>query len=179
MKRSPIRRKSQRQRSWADPVLRRMYVLQHPVCEYNAINGCRNAAMDAEHYLGRGWQGADDPRCLLALCRRCHAAVGRSHAAVVNGVWIKLRGLRLLSDSDWPLSYRADEAFRNFAGPYRSFVESASGFLFTEIENWIDDGSLSEAANERAKEVLEWCGIRKDGELSGSLAGLRRRSTDR
>ena len=142
---------------WPKPKQRRDYVAAAVYCEYRAINGCRKPATDAEHYLGRGLFPSDDPRALLALCRECHREIGRGHEAAVNGLWIKMRSCESEASHDLHGAYFGplrDERIEWLTRSYFEWLEDL-GFRVEVLRNWIDDGTMSDAAVRRAVDVLQ------------------------
>lgn len=147
-KRKPLPPKRRTPRRWVNVRQRREYVANVGWCEYGAINGCRNPATDAEHFLGRGRHASDDPRVLLALCRGCHSAIGRGHAAAVNGLWLKLKRVREVGIT---VGYEMALLVE--------FWESL-GFRVEVVAVWLTDGTLTdEAVQRRALDVMDWCDV--------------------
>ena len=158
MNRTPIRRRAKTPKKLADEPGRRKYVQNQIGCEYSWINGCTNFQTDAEHAFGRGWNGADDPRCLLARCRKCHGEVGRGAEARVNMLWIKLQGMAEAWDWNGMGDYDPETYRRKFRRLV-TWLEPRARWERTELLVWRDGGKLSPGALERCNELCEVLGI--------------------
>lgn len=103
-----MRRTAANPRAWVDLPSRNGYMATHPLCEF-CLFACRTCkiemvtARDPHHLAGRGWRGADDPRNIVASCRRCHEIVDDEYRmGVVWSLYVKLKSgtldLKFLSD---------------------------------------------------------------------------------
>lgn len=79
-----MRRKARITKSWVDLESRHSLVIHHPFCQLCVLLQRNSAgrkpcpAVEFHHICKRGWNGADDHRNGLAVCRACHEWLERA-----------------------------------------------------------------------------------------------------
>lgn len=119
MRRSYMKRRRSRQRSWEDRAGRAAYLKADSRCER-----CGSQACDPEHVLGRGWHGADDPRALLRVCRPCHRVLDQSRDGRIESLWCKKQ-----ADSEFSLEWFDERVGYSLSGKLSNWLE-------TDISEW-------------------------------------------